>query len=190
MSDEAFIEAVKAGGKRLDNAMQNLYREKSLQNDVIGLLRKWGASEHQSEDLFQDGICALIMNIRRDKFRGDSSIKTYLSTICKNIFFKQIKKEGRFDEVKGNISPSSTDQHTPELKIMAKERQEVMDLILDKMGSTCKQVLKLWALKYSMEEIATEMNYKSAGMARKKKHDCLKRLIAFSRENLDLLKGI
>lgn len=190
MSDEEFIEAIKAGGKRMDNAMLRLYKEQSLRIDIVGLLRKWGASEHQVEDLFQDGICALIINIRTNKFRGDASVKTYLSTICRNIFFKSIKKEVRHNELKGNISDNETDQHTPELEILDKERQYVLDLILEKMGKTCKEVLKLWAMRYSMQEIASHMEYKSAGMARKKKHDCLKRLIAFSRENMNLIKGI
>ncbi len=190
MSDEDFIEAVKAGGKRMDEAMLRLYREQALRADILGLLRKWGASEHMAEDLFQDGICALIINIRTNKFRRDASVKTYLSTICRNIFFKAIKKEVRYNELKGNISPKEMDQHTPELEILDKERHHVLDLILEKMGKTCKEVLKLWAMRYSMQEIATHMDYKSVGMARKKKHDCLKRLIAFSRDNMNLIKGI
>ena len=53
----------------------------------------------------------------------------------------------RHNEVKGNISPNETDQHTPELEILDKERQYVLDLILKKMGKTCREVLKLWAMK-------------------------------------------
>ena len=43
-------------------------------------------------------------------------------------------------------------------------------------GEKCQKVLEMWSQNYAMKEIAQALGYKSEGMVRKKKHQCLRKL--------------
>jgi DNA-directed RNA polymerase specialized sigma24 family protein len=56
-------------------------------------------------------------------------------------------------------------------------RKEVVVRLLNHIGETCRRVLTLaFYHNYSMDSIASELNFKSESVARKKKHLCLKKL--------------
>ena len=68
-----------------------------------------------------------------------------------------------------------------------------MSNILLQVGERCKKILELWKLSYSMEEIAAEVGFSSAQMARKNKYRCHKRLIELLEKHpklKDLLKNL
>jgi len=46
----------------------------------------------EADDVVQEGLTRAIMNIRDKKFKGASSIHTYLYSICKNICLKECQK--------------------------------------------------------------------------------------------------
>ncbi len=46
----------------------------------------------QPEDIFQEGLTRTILNIREGKFRGDSSLYTYLNSTCYNLCLKELSK--------------------------------------------------------------------------------------------------
>ncbi len=52
------------------------------------------------EDIFQEGFTLTIFNIRTGKFRGESTVFTYLNKICYNLCLKQlaIQKKTRIHE--------------------------------------------------------------------------------------------
>ena len=80
------------------------------------------------------------------------------------------------------------EQHTedPEWILLEKEQEEELDSLLNALGDTCKKVLRLWQLSYSMKEIASELGYKSEGVARKKKRLCMKKLLEILDENPEI----
>src|SRR5438270_5205256 len=57
-----------------------------------------GGSEQDAQDVFQDVIVSFIHAIRQGKFRGDSSIKTFLYTMNRNIWFNELKRRSRANE--------------------------------------------------------------------------------------------
>jgi RNA polymerase sigma factor (sigma-70 family) len=50
----------------------------------------------EADDVIQEGLTRAIMNIRDKKFKGASSIHTYLYSICKNICLKECQKSKVF----------------------------------------------------------------------------------------------
>jgi len=84
-TDEELIGAVKTGGLAMERAMCFLYQERGYKKEVTAWLGKQGVQEDQLDDLFQDGVRHLIINIRKEQFRGDSALKIYLSRICTNL---------------------------------------------------------------------------------------------------------
>jgi len=56
------------------------------------------------EDIFQEGLTRAVINIRKGKFRGESSFITYLTSICRNICLKELSRmKGRNDELKEEV---------------------------------------------------------------------------------------
>ena len=51
------------------------------------------------DDVIQEGLTRTIMNIRNKKFKGASSIHTYIYSICKNICLKEYQKSKIFYRV-------------------------------------------------------------------------------------------
>ena len=49
-----------------------------------------------SDDVIQEGLTRTIMNIRDKKFKGTSSVHTYLYSVCKNICLKEFQNSKMF----------------------------------------------------------------------------------------------
>ena len=176
-TDDELISAIKEGGKEMELAMRWLYHRSSLRREVQGHLAKLGAQRDETDDVWQDGICAMILNIRSGKFRQDAKVSTFLHSICKNIWLNKTKRRTKWQEIKGNIAVTPVDKETPESLLVNDEEKKRLADHLGLLGAKCKKILELWSLYYSMDEIADLMGYKSSGMARKKKHQCLQRLM-------------
>lgn len=183
--DAPQIAALKRGGLALEKALEKLYLQGGFQTQIIAFVQKRGGSLADAEDVFQEGVRTLILNIRSDKFAGESSLEGYLYGICRNIWFKRYQKQVREAEVlegfaaQQEVGPGPD----PEANLIDQERENQLLALLDHLGETCKKVLVLWKMSYNMKEIAARMSYASEGMARKKKHQCMRRLIKLIEEN-------
>ncbi|MEM6725720.1 MAG: sigma-70 family RNA polymerase sigma factor [Bacteroidota bacterium] len=190
-SDEQIVEAIKTGGIALERVMAFVYNNTDFRTDIIRYIKSKGGTSEDAEDVFQDGIRNLIMSVRKNKFRGESTIKGYLFGVCRNIWFKQFNRHVRSEQYKSSLEVESTDRKDPEIVLVTEERAQLIDQILAKLGPACQKVLNLWRLSYSMKEIAQELGYKSDGVARKKKHQCFQGLLGLVKDNpaiVNLLK--
>ena len=48
--------------------------------------------EADAEDLFQDAMMVLVEKLRQDQFQLTASIDTYVYAICKNLWFKKLRR--------------------------------------------------------------------------------------------------
>ncbi len=178
MTDEQIIADIQKGASSLNAAVRWIYQKSDWKGQIKSRLKKKGASDHESDDVFQEAVCALVFNIRDGKFRGESKLTTYLSSIATNKWLTARQKSQRAISAGGHILANTEDHPTrsAEDELLSNEQKQHLDRILNTIGEKCKKVLSLWALHYPMSEIAEKMQYKSAGMARKKKHQCFKRL--------------
>ncbi|MCB0835489.1 MAG: sigma-70 family RNA polymerase sigma factor [Bacteroidetes bacterium] len=185
-SDDEIITAIQNGGRELDKAMEFLYLHSPCREKVLTFVFSRNGSKEDAEDIFQDGIRSLILSIRGGKYRGTGSLQNYLLGMCKNLWFKRFQKIAR--DMKYQQEQIWKEQHTedPEWILLEKEQEEELDSLLNALGDTCKKVLRLWQLSYSMKEIASELGYKSEGVARKKKRLCMKKLLEILDENPEI----
>ena len=129
-----------------------------------------------AEDVFQEGIAELVINIRTDRFKGGSTITTYLYAICKNIWFKKFRKTERKEKVQLSIVRDEIDEAGPEIQLIGEEQKTLVLSLFDHLKMKCKEVLYLWALNYSMKEIAAKLDYNNDQVVMNKKNLCLKEL--------------
>lgn len=128
----------------------------------------------EAEDALYEGIAAFIMNVRKGSFKGDSAISSYLVSICRNIWYKKYKRmqlHRNWEEVE-----KATAEKKYEQNVMTNDLKKGLDVLMSTVKEKCRNVLRLWAMSYSMDEIAEKLNMSSPQVVMNKKNLCLKEL--------------
>ncbi len=194
-SDDEIIQGIRAGGLGTEQVIRFLYQSGGIKDEVIRFIKSKMSNDDVSEDIFQEGVVHLIMNVRKGNYKGDGTVKGYLFGICRNLWLKKLRTKGREISLEEFEVPpkEEVDFETPEYHFENRERRNLISEVMGKLGEMCKQVLSFWQLNYSMKEIAEKLGYKSEGVVRKKKHQCMKKLIDMVQGNpslVKMLKGI
>jgi RNA polymerase sigma factor (sigma-70 family) len=180
--DNSILQRIVEGGKSLEQAMQELYTDEQCRGQALSLLLRMGGRGQDFEDIFQDSIAHLIMNIRKGKFKGESSMKTYLLSICKHLWLNKSRQQANRETLLTKQPlVSETGANSPEDILLYQERTQTLQLLLGKIGDPCRRILSLWSLSYSMDEISQLTSYKNAAVVRKKKHHCMQQLMKMVR---------
>lgn len=158
-----------------NKVIKELYNDPGVRRAVIGTMVKIGATEKKAEDLLTDSIVNFVKACYKPGFAIKSSLKNYLITTAKNIYLKEVTKN-KIEISTNDMSGDASYDDSIEIHLIADEKKRLLMQLLDKLDDTCRQVLMLWATNKRMKEIAQKMTYKSEGMARKKKHQCLQKL--------------
>lgn len=137
---------------------------------------KNSGGDSDAETILVEGVTHLIYNIRKKSFRGESSLNTYLFSICRGLWLRTLKKEKRYTDLDDDKEKQASDTFSPLDFFSEGELKKEMNSLLDEIGETCKKVLKMWSEHYSMTEIADKVNYKNSQIAMNKKNKCLSKL--------------
>ncbi len=189
-TDEQIIELVKTGGTALTPVLHYLYHHSGYRGRIMQLIQQKSGSREDAEDIFQDGIRHLVVNIRHGKFRASSSIQSYLTRICLNLWHTQFNRSVRLRAIKQELPQEEQVADSPEDVVLYQERAQLLENTLSQLGEPCKKVLGLWALSYSMKEIAKQTNYKNEAVVRKKKHQCFQQLMKLLYQRPELMQQL
>ncbi|WP_235297950.1 sigma-70 family RNA polymerase sigma factor [Portibacter marinus] len=183
-NDEVF-QLIKAGGKKQDLIIEWLYSTSGWTAVARRALSKMGAYDNMKDDCIQEGIISLIVDVERNKIRDPSALKSYFIQTCKNMWLNQYNRDKRRKEIISDHYDKDTDNENQHEKMENAEIWKHIDTILDQLGKKCKEVLKLWSMGFSHEEIAQKIGYESANVSKKTKSLCIKQLKAmgFSKES-------
>ncbi|RMG66612.1 MAG: sigma-70 family RNA polymerase sigma factor, partial [Bacteroidetes bacterium] len=142
-------------------------------------------SEEAARDVFQDAIISLLMAVEEGRFKGESSLSTYLFAIGKNLWFRRFNRSLRQESLDARPVDVPEEDAGPELRFMAQEATDLLGVLLGSLKAKCREVLGMWARKYAMKEIAAELGYANEQVARNKKTQCLKELKERVRQHPD-----
>jgi len=175
---------------RSDAAIRFMYREH------FELLSRYiynnSGNEQDAEDIFQEVMVAFINLIQAGKFRGESSIKTFLFSLNKNIWLNELKRRGRAEAreekyEKQNVQEVITADIAMEL---TQTKSELMKTI-NELGDACKKILLLFYFENrSMKEILDYLPYENEQVVRNKKSKCLKKMEELVRGNQNLYRQL
>ncbi|MEM9820724.1 MAG: sigma-70 family RNA polymerase sigma factor [Bacteroidota bacterium] len=146
---------------------------------ISGFVLKNSGTKEDVEEVFQDGIFVVFNKCKKEELVLTSRLKTYLYSICRNIWLKTLKQK-KFSTVsiqdqEDFIMVESSFFQKLEL---TEERQTMLDLI-KQLGENCQKVLIYYYYeRLKMKEIAQLMNFANDQVARNKKVKCLKQLVA------------
>lgn len=140
-----------------------------------------------ARDLFQEAMITLYEKVQSDSFVLSCQIKTYLFSICKNLWLKRLKQMGKYS------APLSTEEESIAVDADLEEFQKkdaafsIMNRALNSLGEPCKSLLEGYYLnKKGMQELADDFGYTNADNAKNQKYKCLMRLkkLFFSQYNI------
>jgi RNA polymerase sigma factor (sigma-70 family) len=142
--------------------------------------------------MLQETIVQFIDVIRRDKFRSESSVKTFLFALNRNLWLNELKKRGRADKrhvAFENMKPKD-DPDVSEILADRETKQELIRMV-GRLGEACRKILVLFYYEnQSIREILASTDYDNEQVVRNKKHKCLKQLETMIREHPRIEKNL
>ena len=130
-----------------------------------------------ARDIFQEAMITLYEKVQLDNFGLTCQIKTYLFSICKNLWLKRLQQMGKYS------APLSAQEETISVEedLDQFEKKDaafaIMDRALNSLGEPCKSLLEGYYLnKKGMQELASQFGYTNADNAKNQKYKCLMRL--------------
>jgi RNA polymerase sigma factor (sigma-70 family) len=149
-------------------------------------------TRQDAQDVFQEVVLSFVHMVKQGKFRGESSIKTFMYVLNRNTWFNELKRRGRaterekkYEEVRDHaeqLADESIEQKEASLQLMK---------IMAQLGENCKKILMLFYYEgLPMKDIVTQFNYENEQVVRNKKYKCLKQLDGLIHEDPTLLKQL
>jgi len=185
-ADNTIIRALQERHESEPEILDHLYQQAG--EAIIQFVQSNSGNKEDAEDVLQEGLHRMIVNIRNGEFNQKSTVKTYLFSICRNIWIGRLRRANKWREIQKLLSTSSV--YSPSIELENQQRSELIAKALKGVNQGCRNVLTLWAFGYSMREIARKSGYKNAEMAKKKKHLCMKKLIISVKNRPELLQEL
>ncbi|HXO76618.1 MAG TPA: sigma-70 family RNA polymerase sigma factor [Puia sp.] len=179
--DHRYIEALLNNDAPL---LKELYRKHfgKIQRMVLNN----NGTEAEASDLFQDALLSIFKKARTEAFTLTCPLDAFLYIICKNKWMNELNKNKTrgvtISDPEGYNDISDDSLKLAEDWLIQESRQSLLVEKLENLGDSCRRLLYLsWSGK-SMNEVA-EMLKLSYGYARKKKSECMAKLISLVRES-------
>ncbi|HJW31647.1 MAG TPA: sigma-70 family RNA polymerase sigma factor [Saprospiraceae bacterium] len=178
MRDEEICDAIASGGDARNKAIETIYHWQDMKSKVIAYVRQHGGQQADGLDIFHDGIVALDKNIRLGQYRAESNLRGYFYSICRFIWNNEWRRRAKISATEIQDFQEDPDLETPDLILRSEEETHLLKQVLQLLDESCKRILTLWKLSYSMAEIAEEMKLSSPEMAKKYRYRCMNKLMA------------
>src|SRR5690349_6809043 len=174
-SDVELIETIRSE-EAIDNPVKHLYDKYFYV--LSSYIEQNQGTRQDAEDIFQEVVLTFIDLIRKNKFRGESSVKTFLFAVNRNIWFNELKKRGRQYKRNEKFSSELPDMESGVDKIISgREARQQIFSIIDSLGEICKKILLAFYYEnLSISEILTRLDYQNEQVVRNKKAKCMKSL--------------
>jgi RNA polymerase sigma factor (sigma-70 family) len=174
-SDVELIELIRSD-EALNNPVKHLYQKYFYV--LSSYIEQNQGSREDAEDIFQEVVLTFIELVRKNKFRGESSVKTFLFAVNRNIWFNELKKRGR--QLKRNekftVSLPDTEPGIDRIISGREARQQIFGII-ESLGKVCKKILLAFYYEnLSITEILSRLDYQNEQVVRNKKAKCMKSL--------------
>jgi RNA polymerase sigma factor (sigma-70 family) len=168
------VEAILGHSPSDKEALEQLYKEN------FGIVKSYILKNHgdydEANDVFQDGMIILYNNIRSGKFRAESTLSTYLFSICRFLWLKKLQSKGKKLEHEEVLFREITIDDS-DSQVRNIELEKLLSELFLELGSTCAEILRMsYFDNLSMNEISVLTGYKDEQNARNKKHKCLVKL--------------
>lgn len=171
-SDDAIVTGIRLRDRE---TIWSLYKQ--YFPTISHLITTNSGTEIDAEDVFQDALVIIYKKISDNELILTSSFKTYLYSVCRNLWLQKLDKKtfstdildlAEDSEFQESIHFEFTDTESEKIKIF---QEHFLELTAD-----CQKILKLFMAKTSLKEIAEEMGFGSEKYAKTRKFMCKEKL--------------
>ena len=181
ISDKALIKGIKATGAERQRHENYLFDTHTylIRNGI----KKHRLQEEEAVNAYSDAVLVVLKNIETGRFKGGSTIKTYLTGIffrkCVDLIRQKTTKQLDVLPIDDFFHISDRVKSVLETLIL-KEKVTTITSKLEQLGEKCYAILEKWALGYSDLEIMQmpTLKLKNAATVKATRHRCLKKLKA------------
>lgn len=176
--DQMYIEGLANNNSAV---IQSIY--KKFVPKVVSYIRNNSGDEDQAQDVVQEVLILLFNQAKAKKLQLTCPFDAYFFLLCKRKWLNELKKSAN----KGVTLQEDFTSTTESTQVMLAEtelfdeKQQLFDLMFQKLGDKCKEVLQLSFSLQSMEEVAQKLNV-TYGYVRKKKSLCTGQLTQWIQE--------
>ena len=181
--DKEILEGLKEGNEKVLTSLYRDYRGEFLHWSYKNL----SLSEDEAADVFQDAVVTFYYNAKSGKVTElQSSAKTYLFAIGKNLALKKLKRDSRMVTTDHTIQGGQEQKYDRDI-FEASERQKVVADMIKSMGEPCKSILRMFYFdRYTMDSIASRLDYKNEHVVKSQKLRCFNQLKKMITERFDV----
>ncbi len=174
-TDSSLIQAL-CSEANPDEAIRHLYRTQYQMTEAF--IRQNSGTTEDAEDIFQEVVLIFIEILRNNKFRGESSVSTFLYALTRNTWLNELKKRGK-SKLRDEIFEKSKDKEMMDVShfIVNRETKSQLMQLVEQLGENCKKILVAFYFdNLAMKEILQRLDYENEQVVRNKKYKCLKQL--------------
>jgi len=172
-TDDQFIDGLRTGSNEILSALYKKYY-----NIVLKFIVNNNGSEEAAKDIYQETVIVLYENAQKPDFQLNCQLQTYLYSVARHLWLKQLKKNGQTFLFKDNEKNELADVRDEISDHLDKEYNiEKMTRSLLELGEPCSTLIKdFYVNRLSMDLIAEKFGYTNADTAKNQKYKCLQRL--------------
>ncbi|MCB9232511.1 MAG: sigma-70 family RNA polymerase sigma factor [Bacteroidia bacterium] len=169
-SDQQLIDAALRGEHKAVNTLYDNYFPR-----ISAFIQANSGDEDDARDIFQEAVMALYQRAQKGDFVLSSSLYTYLYAVCRNLWFKKLRKKPQEGVT---LSEDLVSNEEESLMEAANENQqyELFKRKFLELGERCREMLALFFKGMSSLEVQEAMGLASEQFVRKRKFECKKRL--------------
>lgn len=159
----------------INEPVQELY--KNYYESVTYYLQSLGGNEEDAADVFQESVLIFIEQVRADRFRGESTINTYLTGIARNVMLNEIRSKSRRSAREVQYVTKESEEPADEIhhRMFSRENSNRLTQMFESVGDPCKKILRGFYFEdLSMKELLQYTNYENEQVLRNKKSKCMK----------------
>lgn len=179
--DQKYVEALL---KNDPLVLEELYEK--FAGKIKWMILQNSGTETDAADIFQDALISIYNKAKTGNFELTCPMEAFLYLICKNKWLNVLNKR-RTQKVTNTDTEGfnyigEDSFRLAEDCILHQERSTLLAEKLSQMGESCKNLLRLSWSGLSMDEVAKKLNV-SYAYARKKKSECMAKLITLVRQS-------
>ena len=171
VSDDWLLEGIRSGNNEVLKVIYDHYYPM-----VRKFVQRNNGSYEDARDIFQECVMVILEKSRKDDFRLDCTIKTYLYSVCRNIWLQ------RLDRSRRNIGIAEIENYAAEevhgiYADMEMCKKRIYQKHYLSLSDKCREIIELYLQQLPFREIALKMGLGSKQYAIKKKYECIRNLI-------------
>ena len=190
LDSKEIVSGIRATRSEREHILRQLYNNVALRGAIMRMLLRNNGTNDDYDNIISETLTRFYkICITKQNFELKTNYINYLVGIAHFVWIGELNVTS-----KHKSEPLSEEielvEEMVEVEFLNKERRSLINELLEKLGKNCKEVLMFWSSGYTMVEIAKKMNYKSPGMAKKKKHVCIKEMYVFLENNPKTLEEL